>query len=127
MSSSSSAGKCGSDYAHLFVFSGANKAGMVDVDKAKQAQVIYESSKDSNYFKHAVAQDKKTDAKIRLMQDKLSTVSDEEARAAKLTIERETGRLESRRNFSRICCVLDMDMFFAACELRDRPELRDSP
>lgn len=27
----------------------------------------------------------------------------------------------------RFCCVLDMDMFYAAVELRDRPELKDKP
>lgn len=117
----------GGEFAHLFVFSGSNKAGMQMVDKKKQAEVIYESSKNSSYFKHAVMQDKKTDEKIRSMRERLLSLDEEKVRAIKLNIKRETDRLEAKRNFSKICCVLDMDMFFAACEIRDRPELRDMP
>jgi nucleotidyltransferase/DNA polymerase involved in DNA repair len=115
------------DFSHLFVFSGSNKAGMQMIDKKKQAEVIYESSKNSSYFKHALAQDKKTDEKIRLMHEKLLSLDEEKMRVIKLNIKRDTNRLEAKRNFSKICCVLDMDMFFAACEIRDRPELRDMP
>ncbi len=34
---------------------------------------------------------------------------------------------EKRRSFDRICCVLDMDMLYAAVEIRDRPELKELP
>jgi DNA polymerase kappa len=33
--------------------------------------------------------------------------------------------LEHRRSFDRICCVLDMDMFYAAVGIRDQPSLAD--
>ena len=51
----------GSQHAHLFSFAGVNKAGMQDADKELQQRVIYEASKNSNYFKHAEIQDKKVD------------------------------------------------------------------
>lgn len=35
--------------------------------------------------------------------------------------------LEKKRNLSRICVVVDMDMFFAAVEIRDNPSLKDKP
>lgn len=34
---------------------------------------------------------------------------------------------EKKRNLSRICVVVDMDMFFAAVEIRDNPSLKDKP
>ena len=35
--------------------------------------------------------------------------------------------MEKKRNLSRICVVVDMDMFFAAVEIRDNPSLKDKP
>ena len=49
------------DYSHLFSFSGANKAGMQSIDKEQQAKVIYEMSKNSEYFKRNLKQDELTD------------------------------------------------------------------
>ena len=36
-------------------------------------------------------------------------------------------KVENARNLSRICCVLDMDMFYAAVELRDNLHLKEKP
>merc|ERR1719401_3411052 len=35
--------------------------------------------------------------------------------------------LEARRGLSRTCCVVDMDMFYAAVEIRDQPHLAERP
>lgn len=126
-SSSSASTSAGAQHAHLFVFSGSNKAGMSGYDKAKQAEIIYESSKDSNYFKHALAQDKKTDERISKMQEKVRSMSQSQTALIKKSVIKDRAELESKRDFGRICCVLDMDMFFAAVEIRDRPELADKP
>ena len=42
-------------------------------------------------------------------------------------IEKEVARLEAERNLSRVCVVVDMDMFFAAVEMRDDPSLIGKP
>ena len=44
-----------SKYAHYYSYSGANKAGMDNIDKNKQSQIIYEMSKNSAYFKRGKA------------------------------------------------------------------------
>ena len=61
--SKSSENESGDNYAHLFSFSGANKAGMESMDKAHQAKVIYEMSKNSAFFKRAQMQDEKVEGK----------------------------------------------------------------
>jgi DNA polymerase kappa len=115
------------NYAHLFVFSGTNKAGMDGCDKENQARVIYEMSKNSAYFKQAEKQDKITDSKVESIKTLLATVTELKESSLKEESLRKAFEIEKNRHFGRICCVLDMDMFFAAVEIRDRPELKDLP
>ena len=127
-SSSSSSGE-GSSYAHLVVYSDSNKAGMNEkyMDKARQEQIIYECSKNSKYFANALEKDAKTDAKIAKMKEKLAGIGESVILQGRDRCLKEEQDLELKRDFSRVCCVLDMDMFFAAVEIRDRPELKDQP
>jgi hypothetical protein len=117
----------GAKHAHLFTFAGANKAGMEAVDKKRQAQIIYEMSKDSAFYKRQVEQDEKVDKKVDAMLAKLRTMTDVQRQSfVKVAMER-VQQIESKRDFSRICSVLDMDMFFAAVEIRDQPSLKNKP
>lgn len=129
MSNSSLTNKSdGSEYgAHLFTFSGGHKAGMDGMDKEKQAKVIYEMSKNTSYFKRAQEQNRKTVEKVKEMKNKLDRTGERDLKKYTINATKEVECLETKRNFGNICCVLDMDMFFAAVEIRDRPELKDKP
>eukprot|EP01040_Poterioochromonas_malhamensis_P011554 gene11554-12601_t len=116
-----------SKYSNLFVFSGGNKAGMQAMDKEKQAQIIYEMSKDSAYFKRTVKLDEEATIKAQKLRKSFEQVSGPLAQRLQQTAHQKYLELEKRRRINRICCVLDMDMFFAAVEIRDRPELKDLP
>lgn len=118
----------GSRHAHLFSFS-ADKAGMScsAADKSRQAQVIYDMSKGSAFFRQAAAQDAKIDEKVAAMKARLDGARDWELQAARGRADAELAALEGRRNLTRVRCVLDMDMFFAAVEIRDSPHLRELP
>lgn len=116
-----------SKYSNLFVFSGGNKAGMQAMDKEKQAQIIYEMSKDSAYFKRTVKLDEEATIKAQKLRKSFEQVSGPLAQRLQQTAHQKYLELEKRRRIDRICCVLDMDMFFAAVEIRDRPELKDLP
>ena len=48
-------------------------------------------------------------------------------RAAAAKVARRTAELEAKRRLDRVCVVIDFDMFYAACEIRDRPELASTP
>jgi DNA polymerase kappa len=115
-------------YANLFVFSGGNKAGMQAMDKAKQAQVIYELSKNTPYFKRAMKLDEEAMLKAKKLQKSFSEVKGSLEIRLQTAIEQRYCELEKRRSLaSHICCVLDMDMFFAAVEIRDQPHLASLP
>ena len=98
----------GKDHAHLFVFSGNNKAGMAGIDKDKQAQIIYDSSKNSEYFKRAEQQDKKTQKKVIEMKKKINDMSSAQITASKSYVNKRITELECKRSMDKLCCVLDM-------------------
>lgn len=112
--------------AHLFVYS-SDKAGMGGVDKSQQAKVIYEMSKGSAFFKNAVHNDQQTEKRLQAMLQKLESATTRELEACRLEVEQMKQRVEGKRDLTRLCCVLDMDMFYAAVEIRDAPQLRDLP
>eukprot|EP01032_Pedospumella_encystans_P020263 gene20263-23022_t len=117
----------GHKYAHLYNYSGSNKAGMDGMDKDKQAQIIYEMSKDSAYFKRAAKLDAEADAKVQGLKKTLHEVKGPLEEKLRKDVQRMVLDLEPRRSFKRVCCVLDMDMFYAAVEIRDKPHLKDLP
>jgi DNA polymerase kappa len=106
---------------------GANKAGMESIDKDRQAQIIYEMSKGSMFFKRQVEQDEKVNQKVEIMKKKLLSLTVPQKQLFLRTTAERVIEIEKTRCFDRICCVLDMDMFFAAVEIRDQPHLRDLP
>lgn len=115
------------EFSHLFCFSGGNKAGMQEMDKDKQAQVIYEMSKDSAYFKRSQYLDDKTNEKIEIMINKINLLTKSQIDNLNRQVQLQLSEIEAKRSFDRLRCVLDMDMFFAAVEIRDNPSIKDLP
>jgi DNA polymerase kappa len=100
---------------------------MESIDKDRQAQIIYEMSKGSMFFKRQVEQDEKVNQKVEIMKKKLLSLTIPQKQSLLRTTAERVLEIEKTRCFDRICCVLDMDMFFAAVEIRDQPHLRDLP
>lgn len=100
---------------------------MESIDKDRQAQIIYEMSKGSMFFKRQVEQDEKVNQKVEIMKKKLLSLTTPQKQSLLRTTAERVLEIEKTRCFDRICCVLDMDMFFAAVEIRDQPHLRDLP
>mmetsp|Transcript_12235 Transcript_12235/g.14057 ORF Transcript_12235/g.14057 Transcript_12235/m.14057 type:complete len:238 (-) Transcript_12235:3-716(-) len=115
------------DKAHLFHFTGW-KAGteMEKERKERINKIIYEMSKDSQYFQQAQKNDEKTRKKIELMRDKIKVTRPGNLASVTVAVDKYVEMLEDV-DLSQIYCVVDMDMFFAAVEIRDRPELRKKP
>jgi nucleotidyltransferase/DNA polymerase involved in DNA repair len=114
-------------YSSLFVFAGGNKAGMEAMDKAKQAEVIYEMSKNSSFFKRAQQLDEEAERRAASLKQVFQGLRGSNLRRMEVVAQNKLLEYEKRRSFEKICCVLDMDMFFAAVEIRDRPELKELP
>lgn len=112
----------------------------------KQAQIIYEMSKESSFFKQAEKQDEKRKIKIcdtkKKVDQYLASKSNKSSNGSGLypgggggggnnsimkMVDSYTSEYEARRDVSSIKVVVDMDMFFAAVAIRDRPHLKDQP
>ena len=98
---------------HLYSF-GTNKAGMENCDREKQARIVHQMSKNSAYLKQAEKQDKITDAKVNALRKSFDVQDEVFLLYIKQIALSKRMEIEKFRSFNRICCVLDMDMFFAA-------------
>ena len=114
--------------AHLFHYC-AHKSGMgMDVsEKERQAKIIEEMSKGSQFYIRQVEQSRKAEEKGIEMMAKLNSMDNRDIILAQRHASDRVIETEKRRNFSRVLAVLDMDMFFAAVEIRDQPHLKELP
>ena len=110
-----------------FVFTGNDKAGMKDIDKQRQSRIIYESSKNSAYFKAAEEKADNTSKECDKMITIIQSMNDYEIDNLKKKSETMLSSIELQRSFNNIKVVLDMDAFYANVEIRDRPELVNLP
>ena len=90
-------------------------------------QIVYEMSKDSPFYAEAQRRDAVTEERCVALQARLASLSQPELAAAEKALRKRRSELEATRDLSRTWICVDMDMFFAACEIRDRPELADVP
>lgn len=109
----------------------SNKAGMNVTDKERIAQIVYEASKDSDYFKREQARSKLAEDKAKLMMQRIADYKSSKDgamfRDASRKVEEIMQNLEDFRDLSRTWMHIDMDMFYAAVEIRDDPSLANIP
>jgi DNA polymerase kappa len=90
--------------------------------------VVYEMSKDSPFYAEAQRRDAVTEERCVALQARLASLPRPELAAAERTLAQRRRELEAtRRDLSRAWICVDMDAFFAACEIRDNPALADVP
>lgn len=107
----------------------AAKAGLRK-DQEEINRIIYEASKGSKYFENEKRNDeritRKVEAMLQKMSEKLRAVP--EASPEWQAIERRAdaiaARLEEKRDLSRFIVHCDLDMFYAAVELKRDPSLK---
>ena len=111
-----------------YVFT-AEKAGMEGLDKEKIAEIIYEATKNSRIFK-------KNEEELKILKDEIDKINKDLINFHKQEIlynqvkKKADSRLEflkSQIRFDKIWLHLDMDMFYAAVEIRDNPSLGKIP
>ena len=90
-------------------------------------QIVYEMSKDSPFYAEAQRRDAITEERCVALQARLAALSKPELSAAERALQKRRSELEATRDLSRMWICVDMDAFFAACEIRDRPELANVP
>ncbi|XP_041464447.1 DNA polymerase kappa-like [Lytechinus variegatus] len=104
-----------------------NKAGMEGLDKERINKIIMEASKGSRYYENQKKREQQTTERINKMMEKLSQLTESEKQAALTQVDEMVRDLELSRDLNRTIVHLDMDMFFAAVEMRDNPELKEKP
>ncbi|KAK1947950.1 DNA polymerase kappa [Phytophthora citrophthora] len=110
----------------MFVFT-ADKAGMKGVDKQHVQEVVHKMSKDSSFYQKSLRDNEKVEQRVAAMREKLACLTGGQQLRLQQEADVRVKQLEATRDLSRTIVVVDMDMFYAAVEMRDNPKLRDVP
>jgi DNA polymerase kappa len=116
--------------ASALVISASDKAGMDGIDRSRIDSIILRESGNSLFMQQQRKRDLKVDEKIaeckrRLFQhDKSNPQWRSELQKQ---IDKEVPGIIAKRPIRSTCVVVDMDMFYMACELLARPDLIDKP
>ena len=109
----------------------AAKGGQEGLDREKVNNIIFELSGSSSYTKEKLEHRGDAEKWVAAARRKLDTFDGTKRSVAAHHLKKREAALEATRRAmdaaGTVCCVVDFDMFYAAVELRDRPELKDKP
>ncbi|KAH8052568.1 DNA-directed DNA polymerase [Aureococcus anophagefferens] len=109
----------------------AAKGGQEGLDREKVNNIIFELSGSSSYTKEKLEHRGDAEKWVAAARRKLETFDGTKRSVAAHHLKKREAALEATRRAmdaaGTVCCVVDFDMFYAAVELRDRPELKDKP
>uniref|UniRef100_A0A3P8VVY4 DNA polymerase kappa n=1 Tax=Cynoglossus semilaevis TaxID=244447 RepID=A0A3P8VVY4_CYNSE len=104
-----------------------NKAGMEGLDRDKINKIIMETSKGSRFYENELKKEQQVNQRIEKMMLQKAQITEQQLQKAQVQVEKMALAQERSRDLSRVIVHVDMDAFYAAVEMRDRPELKDQP
>ncbi|KAG2772536.1 hypothetical protein PC129_g10475 [Phytophthora cactorum] len=110
----------------MFVFT-VDKAGMKGVDKHHVQEVVHKMSKDSSFYQKSLRDKAKVEQRVAAMRERIACLTGGQLLRLQQEADARVAQMEATRDLSRTIVVVDMDMFYAAVEMRDDPKLRDVP
>lgn len=104
------------------------KAGMQGLDKEKINAIIHEASRGSSFYEFQQKRQEKIDQQVAYLRSKAAALTELDIKRAENEAEAKVKELrEIGKDLAHLICHLDMDMFYAAVEIRDQPDLADKP
>jgi DNA polymerase kappa len=103
------------------------KAGMEGLDKERINQIIMEASQGSKFYENEMRKEMETKARIEKLKERLEGLTVKDRKRATREVDKMIESREAVRDVSRIIVHIDMDMFYAAVEIRNDPTLKDKP
>ena len=102
---------------------------MDNIDADEIARRVYEASKDSDHYKKQLFKTERAKKKGQMFKQKVENFKRNERlfRERKNEAKGLLGDLERDRDLTRTWFHIDMDMFYAAVEIRDNPALAELP
>lgn len=102
---------------------------MEGIDAAEIARRVYEASKDSDHYKKQLFKTERAKQKGLMFKQKVENFKKNERlyRERRNDAKGLLGDLERDRDLTRTWLHIDMDMFYAAVEIRDNPALAELP
>ena len=116
--------------ASALVIAAADKAGMEGIDRSRIDAIILRESGNSLFIQQQKRRDEKVNERIVSMKANLNQqIAMNPNWQARILpeIDRTLRECITKRPDRSTCVVVDMDMFYMACELLTRPELKDKP
>jgi len=110
-----------------FINLNEHKAGLGGLDKERINRIIQEVSKGSPFYLYQQKRQKRIEHQIKQYQEKLKLITEAQLKNYASKANSIVDEFESRRTLNRILVHFDMDMFFAAVEIKKNPSLADKP
>ena len=112
--------------ASALIISATDKAGMDGLDRSKIDEIILRESGNSLYMQQQRKRDDKVNQRIQQLTQRYQQASSIVYQPTQ-TLNEMLQTLQRQAPTRSTCVVIDMDMFYFACELLTRPHLRDRP